>query len=427
MVFAAALTLGAAAQTKAEKAIQKKLDKSDVAIENPKKAGKVATWLDRSDLYMDAAMVFTKNLIANIPAAQLTSSSIAGEPKTIEEVTIGQNAYSKYVYPQFDVYVNMNGMVEFWSVKKEMIPDAMFESVAVLAKAKEVDEEAFMKSSKAKKVAERITAEMSATGQNNYRLEDYSLAGKDYNGAFAAQELIGNFDTISCYYSGICYVYAKEFDKALPVFEKLVSVNYLEEGQILDYLAICQKETGDVEGSVKTYEEAFKQFPTSTAVMGGLINAYMAIEKSPEDIVILIKQAEEIDPTNVSLYLVEADIWKKAGNQPNAYLALDKAIEVAPDNVVAYFNYAVHKVLESDEIVGKAQKLDNNDVKGYNDLITKAENLRKESVALLEKAVEIDPSNTASVDLLGQMYFICRDLGDEYAKKNEEFKAKYNK
>ncbi len=425
MLVAAAFTLSAVAQTKAEKSIQKKLDKSDAAIENPKKAAKLNTWLDRSDLYVDASVVFTKNLLKEVPAMQLTMSSIAGEPNSIEEAVVGADTYSKYIYNNFDVYVTMDGMVAFWEVKNEMIEGAMSLAVENFLKAKEVDAPAFMKSSKVKNLAERITAELSSTGISAYSLKQFDVAGNSFSEAFTTQEAIGNFDSISCYYAAVCYTEGEIFDKALPLLEKLVSVNYLQDGLTYFYLASAQKGLGDMEGYVKSYETGFTQFPQNPTIMAGLINAYLETERNTEDVVKLIKQAEELDPQNVSLYLVESDIWEKAGNLDKAYAALDQAIAVDPNSIPAYYNYAVRKVVESDEVVAKAQKLDINDVKGYNELVAKAETLRKECVTYLEKCMSIDETNESVISLLGQMYFVCRDLGDEYAQKLEAHRAKY--
>ncbi len=157
--------------------------------------------------------------------------------------------------------------------------------------------------------------------------------------------------------------------------------------------------------------------------MGGLINAYINADRDPEEIIKLIHNAEELDPKNTSLYQVEAQIWDQAGKMDEAYAALDKAIAIDPTVVNAHYNYAVFKVLESDALVEAANKLDINDVKGYNDMVTKAENLRKESVAKLEQCLEMEPANETVISLLSQMYFICRDYSDEYTQKYNDFKA----
>ncbi|MFI3287954.1 MAG: hypothetical protein R3Y61_05700 [Rikenellaceae bacterium] len=423
MLVVATFALSAVAQDKEIAQIEKKLEKSDEAIANPKKAESLNTWLDRAGLFADAYVVYTKNLLKDIPVANLTV--LVGEPSSIAEEVIAGVPYSKYVYPAFDMYVTSDGIVAFWESKKEMVPNAMQQAVESVQKAREVDAEGFAKSNKAKNVVERITAELASTGISLYSLEKFSKAATSFRAAFDTQETINNFDSVMLYYSGLGYVEAEQFAEAIPVFEKLISVNFLQEGHTYYYFAAAQKGVGDVEGSVATFESAFAQFPQNPNIMAGLINAYLETNRNPEDVVVLIKKAEELDPKNVSLYLVESDIWEKAGNLEKAYEALDAAIAVDPSSIPAYFNYAVRKVVESDAVVEVASKLDINDVKGYNDLVTKAENLRKESLALLEKCMEIDDTNADVLSLIGQMYFICRDFGDDYAQKLEDFRAKY--
>lgn len=425
IVCAAALSFSAAAQTKAEITVQKKLDKSDLAIENPKKAGAIATWITRADAYADAAMVYTSKLLAEIPAAQLVSSAIAGEPKAIEDAVVGDVPCSKYVYDNFDVYVSADGMVQFWNVTKEMVPGAMDIAIENLEKAKSINPADYMKNIKANNIADKINTELMTSGVSAYNLNDYDKAFKSFEGAFDVQMTVGKYDTLAYYYAGLCSVDAEEYEKGVEIFESLISHNFLQEGMSYYYLATSLKGLDKIDEYVAIYETAFQQFPEQVNIMAGLINAYIDTNRNPEDIVLLIKKAQELNPTNISLYLVEADIWDKAGKLDEAYAALDKALEVDPNSLAAYYNYAVKQVLESDALVSKANKLDINDVKGYNDMVSQAEELRKAAVVNLEKCLEIEEGNEIVVDLIGQMYFVCRSYGDEYQAKYDAFQAKY--
>lgn len=425
IVCAAALSFSAAAQTKAEIAVQKKLDKSDVEIQNPKKSASISTWVSRADIYADAAMVYTSKLLAEIPAAQLVSSAIAGEPKAIEDAVVGDVPCSKYVYDNFDVYVSADGMVQFWVVTKEMIPDAMYTAIENLEQAKSLSPSDFMKNVKANNVAAKINTELLTTGVSAYNLNDYDAALKSFEGAFNAQKTVGNYDTLAYYYAGLCSVDAEEYAKGVEIFESLISINYLQDGMSYYYLATSLKGLGKIEEHVAAYEKAFQEFPEQSNIMAGLINAYIETNRNPEDIVLLIRKAQEINPTNISLYLVESDLWDKAGKLDEAYAALDKALEIDPNNLAAYYNYAVKKVLESDALVDKANKLDINAVKAYNNMVSQAEELRKEAVVNLEKCLEIEAENSIVLDLIGQMYFVCRSYGDEYQAKYDAYQAKY--
>lgn len=63
--------------------------------------------------------------------------------------TINGVTYSKWSYPDFDVYLE-NGVVSFWSVKKVVVEDALAKAAAAYNKAYELD------NSTAEKVAEGL-------------------------------------------------------------------------------------------------------------------------------------------------------------------------------------------------------------------------------------------------------------------------------
>lgn len=429
LIIAVALTLNIAATAQSSKeadAAKKKIERSDAAIANVKKAAQANTWVDRATAYTDAAMAYSANLIANLPASQLNTTQ--GEPLNIEDVVITGAPLSKYEYARIDIYVTPEGLVSFWNIKEEAVEGALFKALEALEKAKEISAKDFTKTGKATNATDRLFNEMSTTARSSYMLGQFQKAAKDFTGAHQVMTLTGTVDTLSLYYSGICYSEGKEYAKAKKVFERLISIGSDQDGHSYHYLATATEQLGEADKAIEIFEAGFKKYPENGAIMGGLINSYMTQDKNPEKLIEIIQKAQNIDTTNVSLYLVEAQVWDKIGNKENTYKALEKAIEIEPTNIQAYYNYALFKIIASDALVAEAGKLDLNDTKTFDSMMEEVKALRISGVALLEKAFELDTEKTIDMgSLLGQMYFICRDYAPEFQTKHDQYKAKNDK
>ncbi len=419
IALAALTTVAASAQSKEAQAVLKKIERSDAAIADAKKAAKINTWIDRAEIFTEATAHYTSSLVAQTPIAQL--QLILGEPKAIEEATLQGEMYSKYIFPTLDLYVNNSGSVIYWEAREELYANAPQEAIASLEKAKEINAKSFATSSKSSAVVNKLAAELNSVGRNLYAIGKPEQAGDAFMGAYEVKELKGQVDTVAFYFSGICYFEAENYAKAQQTFENMLSMGSAQEGLTYYYLAGCYEKQDNINKAIEIYEEGFTKYPENASLMGGLINAYILAERSPEELITLIKRAQDVDPTNVSLYLVEAQIWEQSGNRVESYKALDNALELDPTSMHAMYNYAVFKVMESDALVEEANKLDINDVETYEKMMVQVADLRKEAVVLLEECYALYPQDASVIDLLRQMYFICRDYGNEYKSKLEAF------
>ncbi len=422
----ASISFAGVAQKTNTTAVEKKLERSDKAIADERKAKNFNVWIDRANVLLEAATIYTSKLLADFPVAQVTGPSMLGEPTSIEEETVSGVVYSKYVYPKIDLFVNAQGNIAFWIAKEDLREDVLNLAYDALAKAKELNDKTFARNNKVKTLIENLTSEFSTVGRTNYMLGAPLVGAELFEGAFKTKELEGVFDTISLYFAGICYFEGGDFENAKKKFEHMISVGAYEDGMSYFYLAGSQEKLNETKEAIATYEAAFEKYPSNSSIMGGLINAYIASDENPEKLIELIKKAQEVDPSNVSLYLVEAQIWDKIGNKENAYAALNIAMEKDAQNTNARYNYAVFKIMESDAIVNEANKVDINDTKTYDAMMKQVEELRKESIVKLEECYALAPTDANFIDLLRQMYFVCRDYNDgEYQKKYDEFNAKH--
>ncbi|MEG1607585.1 MAG: tetratricopeptide repeat protein [Mucinivorans sp.] len=410
-------TLTAVAQTPKElEALTKKLAKNTELTQDAKKSSTVGVWVDRANILVDISKAYTSKLIVGFTVDQITP--IVGAPENTEEQTISGVTYTKYSYQNFDFWVDANGSLMFWKVKTELVPGALDKAYESLVKAKAINAKEF--TSKAVIATSNLANEFQTKAMAFYSLQEYEPAAKAFNGAAMTSELTGDIDTTMIYYSAIASFDGGKYEEALPKFEKTLSLGYEQDGMLYYYVGECQNKQGKVKEAIETFEKGFEKYPQSAAIVGTLINLYLGSDGDPKKLVSLIEQAQTLDPANTSLYLVESTIYDKLGDSEKAYHALDKAITADSTYFNAYYNYGIYKVMEADKKRVEAEKLDLNDVKGYNALLDQAIAFQAEAIVKLEKAFELAPESPTVIDLLRQLYFPKRD-------ESPEMMAKYNK
>lgn len=404
MILAAATTVlsAAHAQTKALDNLKKQLQKSDATIADPKKAGSAGTWVDRASVLLDASNIYTKELIAGFPIEQ-SLNLIPDDYQEIVEVEVGGQPHKKYVFENYDIYVDSNGLVAFWNTKNEFRPGALNGAFDALKRAYEIDPS--IATGKGYLVGDKLYNQFKTDGMNLYNLDRKAEAGALFGQAAEVYGMMGNVDSVMIYYAGVAYNEAGEYDKALEYMNKAKEVGYDEQGGVDSYIAYIQQQQGKVEEAIATLEAALTTYPTNNQLVTRLIDLYVQSKRSPEQVVAMLDKAKALDSTNVQLYLMEGSLWEQMGEAEKAEAAFLQATKVEPDNYVGYMNAGIMQARKGDALVEQAQKLDINDVKGYNALIERAIPHYDNAIELLEKAHELNPKEIVIVDMLKGLYY----------------------
>ena len=120
--------------------------------------------------------------------------------------------------------------------------------------------------------------------------------------------------------------------------------------------------------------------------------------------------------------MLEGTLWEQMGNAEKAEAAFLEATKVDPNNYIGYMNAGIMKARKGDALVQEAQKLDINDVKGYNALIDQAIPFYDSAIELLEKAHELNPKEIGVVEMLKGLYYQKQqDGGPEMEAKFKEY------
>lgn len=418
IIFILVAFIATSAFAQSPEALQKKLDKNNLAIADAKKSVVAATWVERANIYFDMATVHTSKLVPNVTLEQL--SSMIGKPQTSESVTISGTEFIKNDYPDFVVYTDpTSGMIVSWVAKQGDELQNLNLSFDALIKLKALSEKDF--TAKGAPVGERLKNEYTRAGLAQYNLDNKAQAADYFVGAAKVSELLGKIDTLVLYYAGLAFTESKDYDKGIEVLDKMLSLGSDQDGNVYMYLANCYQGKKDIDKAIKTLELGFQKNPNNASLLSTLINIYLANDIDPQKLITIIKKAEELDPKNSSLFLVEGTVWDKLGDFAKAEVALKTAISMDDKNFYGYYNLGLVYARRGDALIEKAKALDLNDQKNYDILVKEATDAYSLSIVELEKAHNIDKTEKSTIEMLRQMYFQKRDSGEEYVQRHKYF------
>lgn len=295
-------------------------------------------------------------------------------------------------------------------------------------------------SGKAKYSTQAATSIAQIKGQLvNGAIEDTKV-NKDAEGAEKLYQayLLEKKDTINLYYAASTYVNAKDYDKALKLYEELKVLNYSgkstyyyavnkvsgqedffntaadrdrlvkmgthekprtenvpsKRGEIYKNVALIYVQQGKIDEAKKAVSDARKTNPEDSSLLLTEANLYLET-KDMDTYKKLISEAVEKNPNDVDLIFNLGVISAQAKNYSEAEKFYNKVIELNPKYTNAYINMAAMKLDDEKDIIDAMNKLSTsaNDTKKYNAFKKKREDLFRSTIPYLQKAVELDPSN----------------------------------
>jgi tetratricopeptide (TPR) repeat protein len=284
----------------------------------------------------------------------------------------------------------------------------------------------------------------------NSAIED-TKASKDAEGAKKLYEayLLEKKDTINLYYAASTYVNAKDYDTALKLYEELKVLNYSgkatyyyavnkansqedffnnaadrdrmvkmgthekprtenvpsKRGEIYKNVALIYVQQGKMDLAKKAVSDARKANPDDTSLILTEANLYLE-SKDMDTYKKLISEALEKNPNDVDLIFNLGVVSAGAKNNSEAEKFYSKVMELDPKYINAYINMAAMKLDDEKAIIDEMNKLGNSadDMKRYNVLKKKREDLFRSTIPYLEKAVALDPKNVDVAKTLLNVY-----------------------
>jgi tetratricopeptide (TPR) repeat protein len=250
--------------------------------------------------------------------------------------------------------------------------------------------------------------------------------------------LLEKKDTINLYYAASTYVSAKDYDNALKLYEELKVLKYSgkatyyyavnkvnsqedffataadrdkmikmgthekprvenvpsKRGEIYKNIALIYVQQGKIDEAKKAVSDARKANPDDSSLL--LTEANLYLETKDMDMYKkLISEALEKNPNDVALIFNLGVISASGKDYAGAEKFYNKVIELDPKYTNAYINMAAMKLDDEKSIIDAMNKLGTSadDMKKYNTLKKKREDLFRSTIPYLEKAVALDPKN----------------------------------
>jgi len=402
--------------------LQKKVEKSNADIENPKKNIKESTWIDRAVLMMEIydSQLLNSRLGMSVPEFTL----VAGKPKNrIQEEQEG-NLVEKFVMERAIFYF-INNVLEKWEVLNPVVENPLKLANESLAKAIEIDVKG-KKTKNIKENLERLKGLYIADGSNCYAMKKYDCAYLNFSDAIKVGEMpiLGHKDTAVFYYTGLSAQLAGKNLEAIDYYKKAIDLGFSSDGNAYSNIDEAFRANGDPESGLPFLEVGFTKYPKNQSILIALINYYLNKNEDPAKVITYIEKAIQDDPGNFSLYHAKGAVYDKLNDFDNAITAYTKATELNPKFFDSYFNIGALYYNKGIKFLEEANKIPPRETDKYDAMITKANEEFKKSLPFMLKAYEIKADDKNTVETLKNIYFRYRNESKEMNDKYLEFQEK---
>lgn len=413
-------------------ALNKKIEKNNTNIENPKKSEKVATWSKRGKLFLDAYSINFKYLapgiFANlIPTLGLSESSPQPYYGKCEKIYV-EGDFTVWEYPKVKIYITDQGLVDHWEEKEVFVPDALTKSYDAYKKAIKLDvDKKFISKNitiqdlsmlrenlKNKAVKEFYDGDaVSAINDLEKSIDLYQYTKEP--DASTPDTVLGTF----AYYAGIFAYNAKKSVTDTNLTEKEIQANikfnkpYIEKskkyfqmsidneyeiGTSYQYVSQIMFEDNDSLNAVTFLENGATKYPSESKIIYSLIDYYTPRGEYKKAFQYLDK-AIQMTPDVAVLYIVKGNAYEKIFNklQINYFGLLSQADSLDKLSFKNRSNATLSK-----EYTDKKNNILNNEVPTVKE---KMEEYAKNTTSAFKLAVTKDETNSDYFYIIGDFYY----------------------
>jgi len=291
---------------------------------------------------------------------------------------------------------------------------------------------------------QNMVSNLLTKGNAAYEKKEYAIASNDFEHAYRASVK----DTVYLYYAAATAVNLQDYDRALNLYKELKDLGYtgieqqfyatnVETGEedILD------KNTRDLYVKAKSHIKPGERKTESkkSEIVKNIALIYVS-KNDNDNALAAMKDAREESPDDINLLLSEANIYYKMGNKEEFKRLLElatskdpknpelqynlgviasesdhpedamgyykKAIELDPNFINAYINSAALVLNKEQALIEEMNGLGTSkkDDLRYDELRQMRQDVYKDAIPYLEKALEIDPKNLSAAKTLHNIY-----------------------
>ncbi|WP_163711824.1 tetratricopeptide repeat protein [Mangrovibacterium lignilyticum] len=257
---------------------------------------------------------------------------------------------------------------------------------------------------------------------------DYNIALKSFEKILEIQQLPlmqedpASVDTVIIFNAGLAAYNAEKYDKAIEYYKEAAKYEY-NGARTYELINACYLAEQDTASALTTLQEGFEKYPENSALLVQMINIYMNANKT-DDAMKYLELAIEQDPENASFYFAKGALNDKLGNTDAAIQSYEKALELKDDYFDAYYNLGAIYYNKGVKQLDVANAVPTNQPDKYEEEKGKADVEFKKAIPYMEKASEVNPEDTFSLESLKQLYYRLKmmDEFDEVNKKLEDLK-----
>jgi tetratricopeptide (TPR) repeat protein len=388
--------------------LEKKLIKSDEAINDAKDKVKPNTWFNRGELFLDIHEVNIEFIRLGMPSSEAKLYlKEPNETKTIEE---DGRPVEHHVYDRITLIYENDFLIDY--IETQVIhPDPLPAALDAFKETLRLDE----KKKLTKKVQEQLEnmkrmAETDAI--RNFTKDEYDKALGKFELIMEASktDAYENFiDTVIIYNAALAAKNSGNHELAAKYFEQSAEIGY--GGSDTYYL--LKTEYMALEDSTKALDalqRGFQLYPDTSLILFELVNYYLAIGDADEGMRYLTL-AQEKESGNPSIYFAKGTLYERMGEKEKAMEAYKESLVVDPEFFNSWFNIgALHfnNAVEMYDVANTKEDLDE-----YNAAKALADEELKRAIEPMEKAHQLNPGEKSALETLQTIYYRLQ-MTEEY-------------
>ena len=272
-----------------------------------------------------------------------------------------------------------------------------------------------------------LTTDFTDQAVKAFNVDDYNLALESFKNILEIQEMPlmieegveATVDTVIIYNAGLAAYNAQKYDDAIKYYSEAAKYGY-NGSRTYELISESYKLKGDTVSSIQTLQDGLKVYPDGSNLMVQLINIYL--NTNPQDAMQYLELAIQQDPDNSTFHFAQGSLFDRLGELEKALECYTKAIELKDDYFDAYYNLGTIYYNLGVKQVEVANAVPTNKPEKYDEEIAKADVEFKKAVPYMERASEINPDDTFSLEALKTLYYRLKEMDkyDAVMKKLEE-------
>mgnify|MGYP000198577956 FL=1 len=270
------------------------------------------------------------------------------------------------------------------------------------------------------------------TAVEDYNSKDYHLSIKKNNEIFRIIPLDkdGILDRGKIVPSSI---YKNMFLAALQLDDVESQVEYLQKSIdnntddpiVYYYMSNIYSEKEELDKALEYIKQGKEKFISEITLINAEIDLLLKMGKSPEEIIIKLSDAIDLENTNEVLYIIRSQMYTQISDFVNAEIDLLEALEINSESSSANNNLASLYLSKTEPLVKERNDLSYRATKKINSLDKQIEDLQRKSLPYLKKYLQIKETegefDKAALNTLASIYY---NLGME--KESTDTRNKLN-